>query len=140
MALVPFPAATDTEALKTATAALNDALGALPTEEAYGDRTRWEAVLQRETVALQRLARTVSARVERYAPGAPQDVKDEALIRAVAWLDQTTGSGVVTGRTIGPRSWSVDVRAPSGWFRYSSAQSLLSPWRARNAGLVEEAS
>lgn len=122
MALVPFPAFTETEATATAIGDLTTALGG-STNTGYYD--------------LQRTARAVSARIQRYAPGAPQDVKDEALIRAVGWLLQSGKTGEVVSEGVGDKSQSYDVRVAQGWFRHSSAMSMLSPWRVRNAGLVQ---
>lgn len=123
MALVPFPADSATVALATATTALRAAL-------------KLQSADPPDTV-LRRTARTVSARIERYAQDAPQDVKDEALIRAVGWLLQSGKTGEVVAEGVGDKSQSYDPRVAQGWFRHSSAMSLLSPWRVRNAGLVQ---
>ena len=123
MALVPFPAASATATLQTATTALKQALQGVD-----GGM---------EDTDLHRLARTVSARIQKYAPDAPADVKDEALVRAVAWLTQSFGIGAVQSETAGRKTLQYDLRAAPGWFRHSQAMSLLSPWRVRNAGLVE---
>lgn len=122
MALVPFPAFTETDATVAAIRDLTTALGG-STNAGYYD--------------LQRTARAVSARIQRYAPDAPQDVKDEALIRAVGWLMQSGKTGEVVSESLDVKAQSYDVRVAQGWFRHSSAMSLLSPWRVRNAGLVE---
>ena len=84
-----------------------------------------------------RVADLVSARIQRYASGAPSTVKDEALIRGVAWLRDTYGAERVV-LSSGPAS-SQPAPVHSGpWFRQCGAMAMLSPWRVRNAGVVEE--
>ena len=123
VALVPFPTATATTTLQSATDCLKQAL------QGAGDGL--------QDIDLQRLARAASDRIMRYAPGAPADTRDEALIRAVAWLSQSGGIGAVSSETIGRKTIEYDLRAVPGWFRFSGSMSLLSPWRVRNAGMVE---
>lgn len=85
---------------------------------------------------INRIAGAVSARIERYSPGAPSPTKDEALIRAVAWLEDSRGAMHPGGIP------SLDIRPipenQSRWFRLSGAMGLLSQWRIRNAGVAEE--
>ena len=81
------------------------------------------------------LGAAASAMVERYAPGAPQALKDEAVIRFAGYLAQadfggfrSEGQGV--GGTPGPEY--VTNHAPA--FRNCGAAMLLTPWRVRRAG------
>ena len=62
-------------------------------------------------VELQRIAAAVSAKVEEYAPGAPQSCRDEALVRGIVWLRGTAGWGEV--RMNSPqRDWTVSRLGP----------------------------
>lgn len=82
------------------------------------------------------IAGAVSARIERYAPNAPAPMKDEALIRAVAWLQDSRGAmhpGGIANLSIRPIPEN-----QSRWFRLSGTMGLLSQWRMRNAGVAEE--
>ena len=86
---------------------------------------------------LKRLGSAVSARVEKYAASAPDSIRDEALIRACAWLRDTVGAeryGNLNEIGIAPAP-----AASSNWFTASAARSLLSPWRQRRAGTIQEA-
>ena len=83
------------------------------------------------------LGAAASAMVEKYAPGAPQAVKDEAVIRMAGYLAQadfggfrSEGQGV--GGTPGPEY--VTNHAPA--FRNCGAAMLLTPWRVRRAGVI----
>ena len=83
---------------------------------------------------LDRLGSAAAALVERYAPDAPQPIKNEAAIRCAGWLVQQPAAAV--------RSESVgDIRtsyAPThtGALRHSGAMALLSPWAVRRAGAI----
>ena len=81
MALTPWP--TSPVALATALAELREALG----EDA--NTTGSDDAIDTE---LKRLASAVSARVEQYAASAPDSMRDEALVRACAWLRDTVGA------------------------------------------------
>ena len=89
-------------------------------------------------LAIDRTAAVVSARVERYAPMAPAAVKTEAVVRGTAWLLDTLGAERVR-LSGGPVSSEPPPVHSGPWFRQSGCMSLLSPWRARNAGVVQEA-
>ena len=116
------------------------------TKRAYGDKVNLlTAALGVERPdddnALKRLhatAAAVSARVEQYAGSAPAGAKDEALIRGVAWLQQTEGADRVSA--VGGGGLNIDPTPVNsgGWFAHSGARSLLAPWRARRGGLVQE--
>ena len=80
-----------------------------------------------------------SAMVERFAPDAPQAIRNEAVIRAVGWMHArrpnplqaiTTGNLRLDHRE---RFYSPDA------MRNSGARSLLTPWRTRRALPAEEA-
>ena len=75
-----------------------------------------------ETALLTRLRGTTTALVERYAPGAPANVKSEACVRLCAYLfDQpNAGRGVAFSDALGN----------------SGAAVLLAPWREHRAGSI----
>ena len=70
-------------------------------------------------------------RVEREAPGAPQRIKDEAVIRYAGWMAQSDYGGIVE-EAIGPKSVKYEVRHANAW-RNSGAAGLLAPWKVRRA-------
>ena len=84
--------------------------------------------------------------VEQYAPGAPDHVKSEAVIRTAAYLntaDGSTGALQQIQITGGSSGASVDLKfrsTCSSALRYSGAAALLSPWRKRRAVSVAAAS
>ena len=81
MALTPWP--TSPVALATALAELREALG----EDA--NTTGSDDAIDTE---LKRQGSAVSARVEKYAASAPDSMRDEAVIRAIAYLRDTQGA------------------------------------------------
>ena len=83
------------------------------------------------------LGAAASAMVERYAPGAPQAVKDEAVIRFAGYLAQSDFGGFRSeGQGVGaiPGPEYVTNHAPA--FRSCGAAMLLTPWRVRRAGAI----
>ena len=81
-----------------------------------------------------RSAVTASALVQRYAPDAPQDVKDESLIRCVGYLLEQP-SGAVRSEAQGDIRTSYMPTHTSA-LRHSGAMALLSPWKVRRAGAI----
>ena len=86
------------------------------------------------------LGEAASATVERFAPDAPGEVKNEATLRLAAWM-YAREPKPVQGVTIGgirldfrERFYSPNAMVNSG------ARALLAPWRTRRALPVEEAS
>ena len=115
MALSPWP--TSPVALTNATATLKAAIG----DDLDDSR-------------VQALGSTAAARVEKEAPGAPQAVRDEAVIRFAGYL--ADGSfGTVHAESSGPFSTTL---APNhaGAFRLCGAYGLLAPWKVRRAGAI----
>ena len=112
--LSPWP--TTPAALTAATACLKAALG------------------ENDDATAQRLGSTVAELVERYAPDAPQAIRDEAVIRCAGWLHEAPSSGL-RQQTVGPLTVEY---APSMFsaLRHSGAMALLSPWKVRRAGAV----
>ena len=111
MALSPWP--TTPVAIQTAKTALAAAIGS--SEEVAG-----------------RLGPVVSALVERYADGAPDAVKDEAVIRCAGWLVGTK-PGL---RKIGISSIDIEYASGQSALRSSGSMALLSPFKIRRAGAI----
>lgn len=122
MALVPWPSRTATTSLNKARSYLREAIGAL---DLSGDR-------------VDRLGRVAAALVQRYAPSAPEEIMDEAVVRFTGYLAQSD-FGAIRGETIGPRGVEYQTNHAAA-FRNSGAAMLLSPWRVRRAGVIGDKS
>ncbi|MCY3608982.1 MAG: hypothetical protein OXG57_11155 [Acidimicrobiaceae bacterium] len=90
-----------------------------------------------DAAAATRLLAVVTARIDRYAPDAPDAIANEAAVRGAAYLGDAPA---VPGSTVdlGP----VKIGTPytnQDWWRKSGAAALLSPWRVRRARKVEAA-
>ena len=118
-ALSPWPAATATVARAAAIVRLRAAVEGRAAES------------DEDASALGELA---AARVEREAPGAPQAVKDEAVIRMAGYWAQSDYGSIRT-ETIGPRSIEYQLNHSNAW-RNSGAYGLLSPWKVRRGGAI----
>ena len=135
MALSPWP--TTPEALVTATAELRRGLGLRANDSGNPDDI---------DLNLQRTAAAASARIEKFAPAAPQAVRDECVVRMVAWLKDTLGASRYFRpdeqvRTLNPPAanrpaadfpatdWSPASPFADRAFRASGAMALLGPWR-----------
>lgn len=116
MALSPWP--TSPVAITNATAALKVALDDPDLEDAR----------------VQALGMMASARVEKEAPGAPQAIRDEAVIRYAGYMDQAD-PGTVESESFGPGSVTYQ-RNHAGAFRLCGAYGLLAPWKVRRAGVI----
>ena len=81
-----------------------------------------------------RLLPVATALVERYAPGAPEAVQNEATIRVAGWLAEAPSSGARV-ETIGDitTTWTPSM---TGALRSSGAMGLLSVWKQRRAGAI----
>ena len=112
--LSPWP--TTSAALASATACLRGAIGATDDPTA------------------QRLGSTAAALVERYAPSAPQAIKNEAVIRCAGWLHEAPAGGVRSEATGEIRTSYMP--SATGALRSSGAMGLLSPWKVRRAGAI----
>ena len=115
MALSPWP--TTPAALANATATLRASVG---------------ADLDNERV--QALGAVGAALVERYAPGAPQAIKDEAVTRTAGWLAEQPAAAVRSEST-GDISTSFAPSMQSA-LRHSGSMALRSPWKIRRAGTI----
>ena len=123
--LSPFPGA-------TMTAQRPDAIACIKASIAGG------AKLTDDRAAA--LGETASALVERFAPDAPQAVRNEAVIRVAGWIhsrEPRPTQGITVGgirMDFRERFYSPDA------LRNSGARSLLTPWRTRRALPVESTS
>ena len=124
VALSPWPSSTAAVALRAATKTLRGTLG-------RGENTSDPFEFDDVDAEVQRLGAAVAARVEDYAPSAPQPAKDEAVIRGAAWLRDTRGA--VSKESVGPLSVE-HVTNTAAWFLHSGAASLLTRWKVRRGG------
>lgn len=146
MALVPFPVflnqgvgdtfmePRDSLARRNAIAELR---GALDGERIRDVLKSTRAELDPRDLVLARLADAVSANIEDYAPDAPQAVKDEALLRAAAWLSDSFGASRAK-QVDGDVAVAVAPVHSGPWMRQSGAMSLLSTWRSRGVGTIQK--
>ena len=81
-----------------------------------------------------RIGSTAAALVERYAPGAPQAVRNEAAARCAGWLFEAPASGARMEAQGEVRT--AFSPAATGALRSSGAMGLLSPWKVRRAGAI----
>lgn len=121
MALSPWPPTTSAAARTAAVARLR---------QAVAGRT-----LDSEDAA-NALGECAAALVENYAPGAPQAVKDEAVIRFAGYLAQSD-FGAIASEQGGPAPLQFEyVTNHANAFRNSGAAMLLTRWRVRRAGAI----
>lgn len=121
----PWPA-------ESATVTRRAALNALRKALSEGGTTAQGNAFDDKDLELERVASTVSARVESYAPDAPQQNRNEAVVRGVAWLNDTRGAE----RERGAGSIQIEP-APvntASWFLHSGAAALLTRWKVRRGG------
>ena len=81
------------------------------------------------------LGMAASEMVEREAPGAPQPVKDEAVIRLAGYWAQSDFGGIESETSVGDQAVHY-FKPPASAFRYSGAKGMLSPWKVRRAGAI----
>ena len=87
------------------------------------------------------LGEAAAALVERFAPDAPQAVRNEAVIRVAGWTYARQPRDI-QAMTLGNVSLNFRDRsiASPDPLRNSGARALLSPWRARRALPAEDPS
>lgn len=81
------------------------------------------------------LGQTASDLVERYAPDAPQAIKNEAVIRFAGYLAQSDFGSVVRESGLPGHDVEYTVTHQNA-FRNSGAAMLLTRWRIRRAGAI----
>ena len=114
-ALSPWP--TTPAALTAARTCLRDVLG----DDLTDDR-------------LDALGSTAAELVERFAPGAPQAIRNESVIRTAGWLCEQPAAGVRSEATGDIRT--AYMAAATGALRSSGAMGLLGSWKVRRAGAI----
>ena len=75
-----------------------------------------------------------TALIEKYAPGAPQDVKDEATIRTSTYLHQQPAASIKSD-SAGPFTVAYNPMSLSP-LRASGSMALLTPWKIRRAQVL----
>ena len=88
---------------------------------------------------LELLGSAAAELVQRFAPNAPQALKDVGCVRCVQYLIGRTGDAAASNRdSLGDasheRTW---LPSMTGCLRASGAMSLLSAWRKRTLGVVK---
>ena len=83
------------------------------------------------------LLQTASALVEREAPNAPEAIQNESVVRFAGYLAQSD-FGTIRKEGLGPRDVEYVVNH-AAMFRNCGAKGLLSPWKVRRAGAIENA-
>ena len=84
-----------------------------------------------------RLLSVTEALVERYAPDAPEAIKNEAIIRSAGWLYQVTPTNLRT-KKIGEISIErVPSMAAANPLRASGALAILTHYKRRRAGAIK---
>ena len=120
MALSPWPTSDNADDLAAAISLLKDAI-------APGAAN--------DTIA--RLGAVGAALVEQRAPGAPDPIRDEAVIRLAGYLHDA-GSGAIRAESVEGVSIDHVTNHAAAW-RNCGAAALLSPWKVRRAaGVVKE--
>ena len=83
-----------------------------------------------------RLGAVAAALTEEYSPGAPQPIRDEAVIRTAGWLHESKPGLADSKMSAGPldiaRTFSPGLSA----LRHSGSMALLSRWKIRRAGRI----
>ena len=87
-----------------------------------------------DSVTATRLLAVATELVTRFAPGAPDAIQGEAVLRVSGWLNEAPASGA-RSESIGDISTAFSP-AMTGGLRASGAMALLSPWKIRRAGPV----
>ena len=83
-----------------------------------------------------RLGPVAAALVEEYSPGAPQPIRDEAVIRTAGWLYESTPGLADSKLSAGPVEVSRTFAPGYSALRHSGSMSLLSRWKVRRAGRI----
>ena len=84
-----------------------------------------------DTARLDQFMAFASALVEREAPGAPQAIKNEAVVRTAGYYYQSDFGGI-RSEEVGPQRMEHQTDH-AGAFRRSGAKGLLAPWKVRRA-------
>ena len=88
--------------------------------------------VQAEDDRLTAIAEAAAETVERYAPGAPQAIKNEATIRFAGWI-ATAVRGDIFPAKVGDLTFEWRPTFDRAGFRQSGARALLRPWHRPRA-------
>ena len=94
---------------------------------AYSGRKLSAAAQLAEATRLLPVARAI---VMRYAPDAPEAIKNESIIRICGYFSEARYGGFVSNQT------KIPAASHAAAFRNSGAQALISPYKKRRAGRV----
>ena len=86
-----------------------------------------------------RLLSVVEPLVERYAPDAPEPIKNESIIRSAGWLHQVAPTNVRRKEIGEVRIERVPSMAAANPLRASGALALLTHYKRRRAGAIKAA-
>ena len=81
-----------------------------------------------------RLLAVATELVNRFAPDAPAEISNEAVIRCAGWLAEQPNAAI-TSETEGDIRTSYAPTMTSA-LRHSGGMALLSPWKVRRAGAI----
>lgn len=73
--------------------------------------------------------------IERYAPGAPQAVKDEAALRFIGYMKQAPAAPI-SKIDVGSLEIEYGTTNHAAMFRHCGAAALLTRWRMRRGGVI----
>ena len=108
-----------------------------PPGEDANDATDREALNVRNMEIANRLHAVALDAVNRYAPGTPDSLKTEAIIRTAGYLHADAPGARVMRRLEVSDHVTIEPRAPGSPLRLSGAAALLSMYRVRRAARVE---
>ena len=128
-ALSPWPATTAIATWKAATARLRKAL--YPKADATADPDCPDEI----DLEVAQLGAVAAARVERYAPMAPQVMRDEAVMRLSGYLTQRPKP--IRALDLAGTRVEFATAGTTRPFVYSGAKALLAPFARRRALPVE---
>ena len=83
-----------------------------------------------------RLGPVAAALVEEYSPGAPQPIRDEAVIRTAGWLHESKPGLADSKVSAGPLDISRTFSPGFSALRHSGSMALLSRWKIRRGGRI----
>ena len=114
----PWPGADEPEALKLAVQELASATGL----EGHALASRFGPV--------------AGELIQRYAPGAPQAVKNEAVVRVIGWISEQPAFAL--RRTENEEGQEVEYQTAQNMsaLRHSGAMALLTSWKIRRGGAI----
>ena len=81
------------------------------------------------------LGETAATIIEEFSPGAPQAIKDAAMIRYVGYINQAPPGAI---QKIGLPDIDIEFRQapPASSFQLSGAKALLTRWKVRRGGAI----